>query len=105
MDCIAKRYPPRSSEEAHRVYGHQLTTPFHTVRYLLRGSIPSTDTTRWYQMNQFVSSGVTPVGTLAGFSDTYGHWEERARASGDEYVEGELDSLLPYSPTVSRQTR
>jgi len=91
----------RGLVQARRVYGPQLTTPFHSIRYLLRGCLSTADVTRWYQANQMVCSGTTPAGTPADFGERHGNWSKKARDMEAEYVEQSIEDILIYTPLVS----
>ena len=101
LDDIQTPYPERIITEARRVYGPQLTTAFHPLRYLLQGSFPTVDITRWYQANQMVCSGTTPAGTEADFGERHGSWSKRVKDQSTEYVEKSLSDVLVYTPLVS----
>ena len=101
LEDIQTSYPERSITEARRVYGPQLTTAFHPLRYLLQGSFPTSDVIRWYQANQMVCSGTTPAGTLADFGERHGSWSKRVKEQKTEYVEKSLSEVLVYTPLVS----
>jgi hypothetical protein len=101
LDDIQTSYPERTLTEARRVYGPQLTTAFHPLRYLLQGSFQTADVTRWYQANQMVCSGTTPAGTEADFGERHGSWSKRVKEQSTEYVEKSLSEVLVYTPLVS----
>jgi hypothetical protein len=101
LQGVSKPYPERSLTEAELVYGPELTTPSHSLQYLLRGSHPTSDVVRWWQANQMVSSGTTPAGTPAGFGERYGKWANRIRELDEQYIELPLEEVMPYSPLVS----
>ena len=101
LDDIQTPYPERSLTEARRVYGPQLTTAFHQLRYLLQGSFPTADVTRWYQANQFVCSGTTPAGGAADFGERHGSWSKRVKEQSTEYVVKRMSEVLVYTPLVS----
>jgi hypothetical protein len=101
LEDIQTSYPERSIKEARRVYGPQLTTAFHPLRYLLQGSFPTADVARWYQANQMVCSGTTPAGTAADFGERHGSWSKRVKEQKTEYVERSLEEILVYTPLVS----
>jgi hypothetical protein len=97
----SKPYPQRSLIEAELVYGPELTTPSHSLQYLMRGSHPASDVVRWWQANQMVSSGTTPAGTAAGFGDRYGKWANKIKELDEQYNEGPLDEIMSYHSLVS----
>jgi hypothetical protein len=101
LDDRSTSYPERTLTEARRIYGPQLTTAFHRLRYLLQGSFETADITRWYQGNQMVCSGTTPAGTPADFGERHGSWSKRVKEQSTEYVESSLDEILVYTPLVS----
>ena len=101
LEDLQTPYPERSLSEARRVYGPQLTTAFHPLRYLLQGSFQTADVTRWYQANQVVCSGTTPAGTAADFGERHGSWSKRVKEQSTEYVEKSLSEVLVYTPLVS----
>jgi hypothetical protein len=101
LDNLSAAYPERSLAEARRVYGPQLTTASHPLRYLLRGTHPTSDVTRWWQVNQMVSSGTTPAGTPADFGERHGSWSKRVKDQDLAYEEGSLEDLTIQTPLVS----
>lgn len=101
LDDSLTPYSERGTREARRVYGPQLTTSFYPLQYLLRGSFPTADVTRWYQANQMVCSGTTPAGTPADFGEKHGSWSRRVKEMEVEYMEGSLENILVYQPLVS----
>ena len=101
LDAISTRYPARSLAEAKLVYGPELTTPSHSLQYMLRGHHDAKDVIRWWQVNQAVSSGTTPAGTDAGFGERHRKYEKRVKDLDEQYAEGPLEDLMECTPLVS----
>lgn len=101
LEQISTAYPESSLGEARRVYGSQVTTSFHTLRYLLRGLYPTADIQKWHQANQMVCSGTTPAGTPADFGERHEGWSRKVEERRTEFVVTDLTMIMFYTPLVS----
>lgn len=86
-------------------FGRQLERSIATLPKQLRGLFPTADVARIYQTNQYVTSGVTPMGLNNDFDQKYVHMSRQARATIAQLGPGEaildLDDVLVHQPLVS----
>lgn len=79
LSDLLARHTPLVQKYANGYYGHQIRRSGQALSRTLTGKLETAHTTRWYQLNQVVTSGVTPRGDPSDFDPECHHLIERVK--------------------------